>query len=608
MEVNILPDWSYHPIKNTLLRKLSTKHGRTLLLKSMNTIASLPAGSKLIDFFGHMKLQDVHQNEPHHSLVGLSGKIDPFLEGTIALQHLGFGFLEIGPVCFKIDESSCQSPFIRDDKIYFWLNGEKTSFQRLMKMLTNYTIQLPIYIRMDETENTPEILQYMIMALSPFVHGFFLTENQLHLIQPIKDVSYYKIISSSMDNLPTLNPAFIQGFIVDAPINIEQNFYCEDEEANERLVEKVKQLKLKHNNSQIITSGGVNSPEDGVRLLDAGAQFIMCTEGYVSSGPGLPKRINERLHYNFLHKSGQKLKPWLFSFLFGLSIFIAGWIAAYFAFTTVILPYDENFIGMTREILQSINPRVLLFMEHDRMSLAGSMISAGILYMALAYFGIRRNLHWAKIAFHSAAIVGFLGIILFIGYGYFDWLHGLFWLLLFPIYYGSWRETKHVDGNPSSRFGENSKLWLLGVYGQLMFVLLGGLLIIGGFVISIIGISTVFVSTDLLYICMSKEMLDNISNTLIPVIAHDRAGFGSALISVGLLVLCTALWGYREGERWLWITFFIGALPAFVAGVGTHFTIGYTSFIHLLPLYLLIIIYILGLVLSFPYLMKRQDI
>ena len=59
-----------------------------------------------------------------------------------------------------------------------------------------------------------------------------------------------------------------------------------------------------------------------------------------------------------------------------------------------------------------------------------------------------------------------------------------------------------------------------------MFVLLGGLLIIGGFVISIIGISTVFVSTDLLYICISKEMLDDISNTLLksglPIISYIR--------------------------------------------------------------------------------------
>ena len=71
-------------------------------------------------------------------------------------------------------------------------------------------------------------------------------------------------------------------------------------------------------------------------------------------------------------------------------------------------------------------------------------------------------------------IIGFLGIMLFIGYGYFDWLHGLFWLLLLPIYYGSWWEGKRVTGSPTSAFGDNSKQWKKGVYGQLMFVMLGG--------------------------------------------------------------------------------------------------------------------------------------
>lgn len=88
-------------------------------------------------------------------------------------------------------------------------------------------------------------------------------------------------------------------------------------------------------------------------------------------------------------------------------------------------------------------------------------------------------------------------------------------------------------------------------------------------------------------------------------IAHDRAGFGSALLSVGLLVLMLSLWGFRKGESWVWNTLAIGALPAFIAGIGTHFYIGYTIFIHLLPVYFLVILYFLGLVLSYPFLKMK---
>ncbi|WP_318503003.1 hypothetical protein [Bacillus sp. T3] len=53
------------------------------------------------------------------------------------------------------------------------------------------------------------------------------------------------------------------------------------------------------------------------------------------------------------------------------------------------------------------------------------------------------------------------------------------------------------------------------------------------------------------------------------------------------------------------ITLAIGALPAFIAGIGTHFYIGYTDFLHLLPVYFLVILYLGGLGLSYPFLKKK---
>ena len=347
----------------------------------------------------------------------------------------------------------------------------------------------------------------------------------------------------------------------------------------------------------------METPEEACTLVRAGADLLMLTEGYVKSGPGLPKRIHER----FLYENDRPTKKLncIWSFLFGLTILFGGIIALYFALTSIILPYDESHIGLTRDDLLLVNPLILSFMSHDRMALAGTMISGGILYIQLAHHGIKNNMHWARIAFHSAAITGFIGIFLSIGYGYFDWLHGLFWLILLPIYYFSFREGKSIVGAPFSNHGSNDKAWQNGLYGQLMFVILGFLIVIGGLVISTIGVTNVFVSTDISYLCMSPQMLDRISENLIPVIAHDRAGFGSALVSVGLLVLMISLWGFRKGESWIWNTLALGALPAFIAGIGTHFYIGYTTFIHLLPVYFLIILYFIGLVLSYPFLKKK---
>ncbi|CAG9610735.1 hypothetical protein NEOCIP111885_04511 [Pseudoneobacillus rhizosphaerae] len=104
---------------------------------------------------------------------------------------------------------------------------------------------------------------------------------------------------------------------------------------------------------------------------------------------------------------------------------------------------------------------------------------------------------------------------------------------------------------------------------------------------------------------MTPEALNEFNERLIPVIAHDHAGFGSALLSVGLLVLMLALWGIREGERWVWWTFTIGAIPAFAAGIATHYFIGYTNFIHLLPAYFALILYVVGIICTSPFLLRK---
>lgn len=397
-----------------------------------------------------------------------------------------------------------------------------------------------------------------------------------------------------------VNRTGIDGIVIHAARKLQGNYWHEDDNARDDLIDLVRQVKKMCPNLPVITSGGVKSPGDTHKLMQAGADLIMLEEGYIEAGPGLTKRSHERLMKE--HTSPAMNAGWRWSILFGLAILVGGFIALYFALTSVILPYDESFIGLKRAELLQINPRILAFMSHDRMALAGTMISGGILYIQLARYGLRNGIHWAKVAFHRAAIVGFLGILLFIGYGYFDWLHGLFWLILFPIYYASFREGKTAVGVPFSNHETNDRAWRLANYGQLMFVVLGFSLLIGGIVISLIGVTSVFISTDIVYLCMSPEMLDSISAKLIPVIAHDRAGFGSALISVGLLVLMLSLWGFRHGERWVWNTLAAGALPAFIAGIGTHFYIGYTTFVHLLPVYFLVALYVAGLALSYAYL------
>lgn len=110
-----------------------------------------------------------------------------------------------------------------------------------------------------------------------------------------------------------------------------------------------------------------------------------------------------------------------------------------------------------------------------------------------------------------------------------------------------------------------------------------------------------------MFFSLTPDQISSFNDKLIPLIAHDRAGFGGALISEGFLLLTIALWGYREGAKWIWWTLALGGLPGFLTGVGTHFMIGYDNHFHLSPAYLLFVFYLVGLVYSYSYLNMRGE-
>src|SRR5262249_26530770 len=86
-------------------------------------------------------------------------------------------------------------------------------------------------------------------------------------------------------------------------------------------------------------------------------------------------------------------------------------------------PLPAPFLRMTRAQLHAVNARLLAFMAHDRAPLAGTMVTVGCLYSALAVWGARRGARWAAAAVLTSAFSGFASFFLFLGFGYFDPFH-----------------------------------------------------------------------------------------------------------------------------------------------------------------------------------------
>ncbi|WP_256217732.1 hypothetical protein [Paenibacillus sp. OV219] len=360
----------------------------------------------------------------------------------------------------------------------------------------------------------------------------------------------------------------------------------------------------------LISAAGLYEPQDALDAIAAGASYVILHAGLVFAGPGLPKRVNEAI----VHEKTRLLpapepvsfwRHWGWMCLLGIGMIFGGLLAWMIAATSVLLPYDEAFLGLKRSAIHHINHRLLHFMSHDRITLAGTMISIGVIYYQLGRYGLRHSLHWARMALLVSGTVGFLSFFLYLGYGYFDPLHAVVALLLLPLFLLSMRR------NPDQPFRgpvnvRNDAVWRRAMWGQCCMVVLGFALVIGSITISGYGITTVFVPQDLAYMDTTAAQLQALNPHLVPLIAHDRAGFGGALFSDALVLLMMALWGLQQGQRWLWWTYLLGGAPAFIAAFSVHMHIGYTDFVHLSPAVFALVLYMGGLVLLYPYLMPSR--
>jgi hypothetical protein len=131
-------------------------------------------------------------------------------------------------------------------------------------------------------------------------------------------------------------------------------------------------------------------------------------------------------------------------------------------------------------------------------------------------------------------------------------------------------------------------------FGRACLLFVGAGMAIAGLVITILGSTVVFVPQDIAYMGFTSAQLNAINPHLVPLIAHDRAGFGGGLASCGLAVLLI-LWK-ASPARALWQALLVSGLMGFGCAIGVHYPMGYLSFSHLAPAWAGAAIYAVGIV------------
>jgi hypothetical protein len=266
------------------------------------------------------------------------------------------------------------------------------------------------------------------------------------------------------------------------------------------------------------------------------------------------------------------------------ALFVSGAFAIFLSFRREFLPHDVAFLGMTaRDLCAIADCHVVRFMFHDRVAFGGTLIAVATLYFWLAAFPLRQGFRWARWTFLASGVLGFGSFLAYLGYGYLDSWHGAATLVLLPIYAAGlvvsrplakvdaagWLTADGRRASTSVRLGR----WLL--------LATGASLVLAGAVILYLGATEVFVAEDLGFMGVTRKMLDGVNVRLVPLIAHDRAGFGGGLATTGvLLVMCA--W-YAAPSRAFHQAVAIAGTAGFGCAIGTHFVEGYVNPIHLAP-------------------------
>ena len=621
-----MPDWSYHPLLKPLSVWLPTPARRTLALGGLHFVEALPGGSLLVDFLGDMKPDPSLSIAPYGkalaSPIGLGGGVDPDALAIGALGRFGFGFVEVGPYAMSAD--------IKRDIVPAPLTAGLHP-TRLSARLRSRPSPLSVWLRLVMVEDDPHailnierLLDSVTGEIDVVVLSMLAAESRApdrHGAWPAvlnvcreHRISTVLVDLSTAGSLSRMQPAFDAGV---AGVVVRGTIKPEEDRGSRPTMEALRRAIPPA--ALIVAGWGSRSPRDIVDAFSAGADLVAVDRGFIEAGPGLAKRGNETLLT--LRAGAASSAPvltaapgiraalrsgWLWLLLLGLGMFVAGGVVFWVGMTRVLLPYDETFLGLGRDGLSGINPRLIGFMRHDRITLAGTLMSIGTLYASFAWYGARNGRRWARSAVLGSGIVGFASLFLFLGFHYIDPLHVVLSASLFPLFLlGIFLPTR---GRPPNGLDlDNDSTWRLGLAGQLLFIGLAVGLIVAGLTITTVGVTRVFVFSDLQFLQTTATAIGSANAHLLPLIAHDRAGFGGALASDGVGLLLLSLWGFRRGERWVWWTLLSAGTIGLAGGVFAHLVVGYLEFGHLLPLAVSGIVFIVALALAARFLLTSPS-
>ncbi len=573
-----MPDWFYRTLAQPVLFRLPDPAARALALRVIGSLGNFRGGHALIDFLGHMqpdpllavRVAGVNFTTP----IGLGWRVDPERRATRAFARFGFG-------CIEVHEDAART-VLRSHREQLRERRSRPSARPTFPCST-----VPVLQRREEADGTEQLL---------FPSG---------IVLPV--VAWGEPPASTRHD-------FLPGVLLQTGTRDASGLWEVPATMPPHLPAQVTAWRRQLGPSAaIVIAGGIAQPSDAQTLIAAGANLLLLDAGVIFRGPGLPKRCNEALvsrlanPQQFSAETISARHAWFWAFAMGAALAVGGALTLGLSLTTVLLPYDEHYLGLSSDLLRRNEPLLFSFMAHDRATLAGTMLGLGWFYAMLAWHAVRRRVHGAKTAAVASALVGFASFFSFLGFGYFDPLHAFVAAVLFQILIQT--IVGHPGGAPSLHLAvdDEDAIWRRAQWAQLLWLVHAAGLVMAGAVILAIGMTSVFVAEDLAYLCLTPTQAAAMNERLISVVAHDRATLGGMLLAAGIGSALPLLWCHRRGARWLWWA--MAGLGAFAYGatLGVHAKVGYTDWRHIIPALAGLALWSSGLALNRRYLCAPHD-
>jgi len=269
--------------------------------------------------------------------------------------------------------------------------------------------------------------------------------------------------------------------------------------------------------------------------------------------------------------------------LFAIGLGLAGAFAWFLSAVGDALPHELRFLGMSLPELRGLaDGRVADFMTHDRVAFGGTLLALSVLYLWLVAGPLSHGEHWAWWLLATTGAFGFGSFVPYAGSGYVDTWHLTASAAMLTAFVPGLALTHRLRRPKAAPPRPVWPDWRSfdGV-GRRLLALTGVGMVVAGLTILALGSIVVFVPQDLIYIGFDRATLDGLNVRLVPLIAHDRTGFGGGVATMGLLLLGCLRWA--RWSRALWQALAAAGVVGFGSAIGIHGLVGYLDASHVGP-------------------------